>query len=298
MKNKNELSYKDLKITCNPDLFNFESTQELEPIRTGIGQDRGISALEFGIQIDVKGYNLYLEGPGGVGKTMYTKNYLNQISTKKKTPSDWCYIYNFENPNEPISVSLPAGQGKEFKESMDDFIKEIKKDIKKTFNADDFEKEKALIKKEFEEQRSILMEELNENASKYNFQVKSAQNGILKSEAVFLFAKVLNKYGIDYFQDMPKLYSNYLYISEEIMQIPGQRSGISLKYFLMLAGNDNLIKPDRQILSFLKSILNENVSIQDAQALLQQSCEILKKEYPNLNLRLLDHLIWNYQRSI
>jgi hypothetical protein len=82
------------------------------------------------------------------------------------------------------------------------------------------------------------------------------------------------------------------------MQIPGQRSGISLKYFLMLAGNDNLIKPDRQILSFLKSILNENVSIQDAQALLQQSCEILKKEYPNLNLRLLDHLIWNYQRSI
>ncbi|MBP3800740.1 MAG: AAA family ATPase [Clostridia bacterium] len=178
MKNKNELSYKDLKITCNPDLFNFESTQELEPIRTGIGQDRGISALEFGIQIDVKGYNLYLEGPGGVGKTMYTKNYLNQISTKKKTPSDWCYIYNFENPNEPISVSLPAGQGKEFKESMDDFIKEIKKDIKKTFNADDFEKEKALIKKEFEEQRSLLMDELNQNASQYNFQVKSAQNGI------------------------------------------------------------------------------------------------------------------------
>lgn len=178
MKNKNELSYKDLKITCNPDLFNFESTQELEPIRTGIGQDRGISALEFGIQIDVKGYNLYLEGPGGVGKTMYTKNYLNQISTKKKTPSDWCYIYNFENPNEPISVSLPAGQGKEFKESMDDFIKEIKKDIKKTFNADDFEKEKALIKKEFEEQRSLLMDELNQNTSQYNFQVKSAQNGI------------------------------------------------------------------------------------------------------------------------
>ena len=178
MKNQNELSYKDLKITCNPNLFKFETTEELEPIRTGIGQDRGISALEFGIQIDVKGYNLYLEGPSGVGKTMYTKNYLNEIASKKKTPNDWCYIYNFENPNEPISVSLPAGQGKEFKESMDGFIKEIKKDIKKTFNADDFEKEKALIKKEFEEKRAILMEELNQNASKYNFQVKSAQNGI------------------------------------------------------------------------------------------------------------------------
>ena len=178
MKSKNELSYKDLKITCNPDIFKFNTTEELEPIRTGIGQDRGIEALEFGIQIDVKGYNLYLEGPSGVGKTMYTKNYLNEIAAKKKVPNDWCYIYNFDNPNEPICVSLPAGTGKEFKESMDGFIKEIKKDIKKTFNADDYEKEKSLIKKEFEEKRSVLMEELNQEASKYNFQVKSAQNGI------------------------------------------------------------------------------------------------------------------------
>lgn len=178
MKSKNELSYKDLRITCNPNIFKFDTTEELEPIRTGIGQDRGIEALEFGLQIDVKGYNLYLEGPSGVGKTMYTKNYLNEIAAKKKAPNDWCYIYNFDNPNEPICVSLPAGQGKEFRDSMDGFIKEIKKDIKKTFNADDFEKEKALIKKEFEEKRSVLMEELNQEASKYNFQVKSAQNGI------------------------------------------------------------------------------------------------------------------------
>ena len=178
MKNKNELNYKDLKMTCNPNLFNFETTEELEPIESGIGQDRGIKALEFGLQVDVKGYNLYLEGPSGVGKTMYTKNYLDKLAAKKKTPSDWCYIYNFENPNEPIAVSLPAGQGKEFKESMDGFIKEIRKDIKKTFNNDDFEKEKALIKQEFEAKRAILLEKLNEDASKYNFQVKAAQNGI------------------------------------------------------------------------------------------------------------------------
>ncbi len=178
MKNKNELNYKELKMTCNPNLFKFNTTEELEPIQSGIGQDRGIKALEFGLQVDVKGYNLYLEGPSGVGKTMYTKNYLDKIATKKKTPPDWCYIYNFDNPNEPIAVSLTAGQGKEFKESMDGFIKEIRKDIKKTFNNDDFEKEKALIKQEFEVKRSALLDQLNENASKYNFQVKSAQNGI------------------------------------------------------------------------------------------------------------------------
>ena len=178
MKEKNELSYRDLKMVCNQNMFNFETTEELEPINDGIGQERGIKALEFGINVNVKGYNLYIEGPSGVGKTMYAKNYLDSIAPKKKTPNDWCYIYNFQNPNEPIAISLPAGQGKEFKENMDGFIKEVKKDIKKTFNADDFEKEKALIKKEFEEKREAVLNELNEKSQKYGFQVKSAQNGI------------------------------------------------------------------------------------------------------------------------
>ena len=178
MRNKNELNFKDLKMTCDPNIFKFETTADIEPIYDGIGQERGIKALEFGLQVNVKGYNLYIEGPSGVGKTMYTKNYLNKIAKTKKVPSDWCYIYNFENPNEPIAVELPAGQGKEFKEAMDGFIKEIRKDIKKTFNNDDFEKEKALIKQEFEAKRSALLEKLNQDASKYNFQVKAAQNGI------------------------------------------------------------------------------------------------------------------------
>ena len=178
MKERNELSYRDLKMVCDQNMFKFETTEELEPINDGIGQERGIKALEFGINVNVKGYNLYIEGPSGVGKTMYAKNYLDSIAPKKKVPNDWCYIYNFQNPNEPIAISLPAGQGKEFKENMDGFIKEVKKDIKKTFNADDFEKEKALIKKEFEEKREAVLSELNEKSQKHGFQVKSAQNGI------------------------------------------------------------------------------------------------------------------------
>lgn len=84
MKNQYELSYKNLKSTCNPNLFKFETTESLEPISTGIGQDRGIKALEFGLNVDINGYNLYIEGPSGVGKTMYTKHYLDSISKKKK----------------------------------------------------------------------------------------------------------------------------------------------------------------------------------------------------------------------
>ena len=222
MKEKNELSYKDLKMTCNENMFHFETTKELEPINDGIGQERGIKALEFGIDINVKGYNIYIEGPSGVGKTMYTKNYLESIAPKKKVPNDWCYIYNFQNPNEPIAVSLPAGQGKEFKESMDGFIKEVKKDIKKTFNADDFEKEKALIKKEFEEKRESLLTKLNEDSLKYGFHVKSAQNGIYMFPVVD--GKVVQEEEFEKLdEEIKKQYEEKsVIVQQQIMEVIGQ----------------------------------------------------------------------------
>ena len=177
--NENELLPKDLKDICNPNLFGFETTKEIDDISDLIyGQDRGIKALEFGIGIDVKGYNLYLEGPSGVGKTMYTKRYLDQKAAKEKAPSDWCYIYNFENPNEPVAISFPAGQGKVFKENMESFVKDIRKDIKKTFNNDEFEKEKQIIKQEFDDKRENLLKKLNDKTMKQGFQIKSTDNGI------------------------------------------------------------------------------------------------------------------------
>ena len=222
MKNKNELSYKDLKMTCNPNIFHFDTTADLESIQEGIGQDRGIKALEFGLQVDVKGYNLYLEGPSGVGKTMYTKNYLQKIALKKKVPSDWCYIYNFDNSNQPIAVELPAGQGKEFKDYMDGFIKEIKKDIQKTFNNDDFEKEKALIKQAFETKRSALLDKLNESAAKYNFQVKAAQNGIYMMPVVD--GKAIEEEEFDKLDDEIKQQyeEKSVIVQEQIMEVISQ----------------------------------------------------------------------------
>ena len=122
---KNELSYKSLKKYCNPEKLPFETTKELVDTNDLIyGQERGIRALDFGVGIDVKGYNLYLEGPSGVGKTMYTKRYLTAKAAKEKVPNDWCYIYNFDDPNAPVAISFPAGQGKIFKETMEGFVKD------------------------------------------------------------------------------------------------------------------------------------------------------------------------------
>ena len=178
MKNTKEVSYKNLKYVCDPDIFNFVTTEELERNYDGIGQERGIDSLKFGLYVDVNGYNLYLVGPSGVGKTMYTKNYLDKISKNKKKPQDWCYLYNFENPNEPVALNLPAGQGKEFEETMEKFVKDIKSEIKSTFNNDDFEKEKNVIIQKYQEKRTKLLEDLNNESAKYGFQVKASDNGI------------------------------------------------------------------------------------------------------------------------
>lgn len=109
---------------------------------------------------------------------MYTKKYLDKKAAKEKIPCDWCYIYNFENPNEPVALSFPAGQGKIFKENMEGFIKDIRKDIKKTFNNDEFEKEKQIIKQEFDDKRENLLKKLNDKTMKQGFQIKSTDNGI------------------------------------------------------------------------------------------------------------------------
>ncbi len=222
MKKRNELSYKELKMLCDPDLFDFETTAELEPMVSGIGQERGIKALQFGVNVDIKGYNLYLEGPTGVGKTMYTKNYLDQISKKKKTPHDWCYVYNFNDPNEPIAISLPAGLGKDFRDTMDTFIKDIQVDIKNTFNNEDFEKEKALIQNEYEEKRNFLMEKLNKKSEKYGFQVKSAQNGIYMMP--ILDGKTIEQEDFDKLDENVKqqFEAKSIIVQEQIIQAIGQ----------------------------------------------------------------------------
>ncbi len=173
-----ELSYTQLKKSCDPASFKFKTTKELEPFTGTIGQARGIKAMEFGLNIDIKGYNLYLEGPTGIGKTIYARNKLEAIAKTKPVPDDWCYVYNFENPNEPIAISLPAKMGKEFTNDMAQFIENIKVEIKTAFNNQDFATEKANIEKSVEEKKIKMIEKLNKDAARQGFEIKNTPSGI------------------------------------------------------------------------------------------------------------------------
>jgi hypothetical protein len=106
----------------------------------------------------------------------------------------------------------------------------------------------------------------------------------------------LIKHGINYFQDIQWPLPEGL--EDAIKDIPGQRTGISLQYFWMLAGSDDLIKPDRMVLRFLKEALQREISLNEAQSVLSATTQALKVAYPHLTPRLLDHAIWNYQRRL
>jgi len=147
---------------------------------------------------------------------------------------------------------------------------------------------------ELMEQQTV--QELAENIYK-NRQRTSTVSGILKSEAVVLFLKVLQKYKVERLSDIDKIIINDQF-EAEIKKIAGQKSGISLKYFFMLAGSDDLIKPDRMILRFLENILEEKVSLKNCQVILSGVTEQLKNNGFNITAKKLDNLIWNYQRDI
>ncbi len=129
-----------------------------------------------------------------------------------------------------------------------------------------------------------------------NRQRTSTTNGILKSESVFRFCMVLHNFGVNNFGDFFKILDNEVF-ADSIRQIPGQTSGISLRYFFMLAGDDSYIKPDRMIDRFIETAIDKNLNINDSQDLILKSMYLLKKEFPQITPRLLDNLIWSYQRE-
>ena len=129
-----------------------------------------------------------------------------------------------------------------------------------------------------------------------NRQRTSTINGILKSDAVLRFSEVLLQYDVDYLQDASKILGDTGF-ETKIQEIPGQRSGISLRYFYMLAGSEDFIKPDRMINRFVYQATGKMLGIEETTELLVNASGILAIEYPGLTPRTLDHIIWEYQRA-
>ncbi len=130
-----------------------------------------------------------------------------------------------------------------------------------------------------------------------NRQRTSSRSGILKAEAVYLFCRALLSAGIDGFTDLTQ--ERREFAEAIILGLPGQSSGIAFDYFLMLAGDDDLGKPDRRVQSFIGEALQMQNLPQPRQTsvLLRLAAKELRRRGQNWTSLTLDRAIWEYHRT-
>lgn len=174
-----ELHYTELKNGCDPKVFPFQTTEGVSPLEGGIiGQERAVKAFDFGLMVKMKGYNIFMSGPSGTGKTTYAKASTERLAATEPVPYDWCYVYNFQNPRSPLALRFEPGFGKQFCDDMSELVQLFKTEIQKAFRSEDYEKQKSELLKSFEEKRDDYMKAMSDMAKEQGFQVKSTNSGI------------------------------------------------------------------------------------------------------------------------
>ncbi len=173
------LTVEELYRRCDRALFDFKTTDELPPFDGTIGQDRALSAIDFGLSLDSTGFNIYVLGESGTGKTSTIRALISKKAEREPVPPDWCYVYNFKDPDTPLAISLKPGQGVEFQREMEELINSLKVEIPKVFESKEYEKQKGRILEEFQKRQKELFAGLEEEAASKGFAIRRTVGGFL-----------------------------------------------------------------------------------------------------------------------
>ena len=174
-----ELKPKDLKSVCSPSIFPFKTTEDYDFEYEPIHQERGVSSIDFGLNVKAEGYNIFVCGAAGTGRNTQVTKAVNEIAAQEKTPDDWLYVYNFQHEDEPIATNLPAGRGTIFKKDMEELVEELKVEIPKAFESEDYETRKHELLKEYKQKRDDTLEDIEERAYKEGFVLKQSATGVI-----------------------------------------------------------------------------------------------------------------------
>lgn len=176
---KTRLNANDLRKAFDTSELDFETTEELEPLDEIVGQERAVSSIRLGLEMDSFGYNIYVAGLPGTGKKSLVQSLVGAIAQERATPGDLCFVHNFEQPDHPRAVEVPAGVGCRFKKDMEELIATLKDEIPKAFKSEDFETRRNQIIQKFQEKRNELVAGVQEKARETNLAVKSGESQIL-----------------------------------------------------------------------------------------------------------------------
>ncbi len=173
------LSYQQLYSTCDLDFLSFETTRDLADLNQPLGQEQAISAINFGISMDSYGYNLFCIGTEGTGKSSLVRQILTKATQKRKTPDDWCYVYNFKTPYKPVSVRMPAGKAQIFAKAVDKLIEEIRVALPAVFDGDEYKSQLKVIDDAFRDQKTKYYDEIQKNTTGKNVSVLRMPVGLV-----------------------------------------------------------------------------------------------------------------------
>ncbi len=186
MANKYEVPADKLTWLCDLSLLPFNCTADMTPLVDFIGQERAIRAIQFGLGVDKPGFNIFVTGLTGTGKTSIIKAFLKKITTERipadaesAFPEDWCYVYNFNDPDRPQILKIRRGWGKTLKADMDQLVQTLQREAKRMFESDEFAQQRQSMIEELQKKQQQMMQGLMEEAARSGFTLRMGPSGMV-----------------------------------------------------------------------------------------------------------------------
>lgn len=178
-----ELKAEELRYCCDPASLGVKSSEEVEPLGEPLGQPRAMASLEFATGIDGDGYNVFVMGAAGTGRSSMTKLILEQAAARRGSPPEWCYGHNFADPRRPRTLSLAAGRGSQLRREVDELIESLEQAITGAFESDDYQQRRDALLKEFREERQQEITAFEREAEEAGFAIGRGPGGLVVAPA-------------------------------------------------------------------------------------------------------------------
>ncbi len=172
-----ELSPEELRWKCDPDLLEFDSTQDLKPIEGILGQERALKAMRLGVEMRAPGYNIFICGMSGSGKATTVKQMLETIGADCPPLFDYAYVNNFKDPDRPTLLKFPKGKAKVFRKNLMHAIEILKIKIPQALESEDYIERKKKIVSDYTQREQVLMQEFDAKMRKVGFSLGQVRMG-------------------------------------------------------------------------------------------------------------------------
>ena len=173
------LPFSRFRNTYDSSRLECPATDTLQPLEEIIGQERALRALSFGLEIREAGFNIYVAGIAGTGRKTAVMDFLERLARTKPKAGDWIYVNSFTSAYEPTAIRLPPGKGSEFKDEMADFISEVKNNLPKAFESEDYATRRVATVRSIEEEKARLFGQINASAQEQGFVIQMSPTGLL-----------------------------------------------------------------------------------------------------------------------